>query len=108
MRDLLILLVLSAALFADTPAKTSIRGKLIQRDGKPALELSDHKLVPLDGDEPTRGVLKDKRLAGADLDATGHFTNPDQLLVGAIHTEGPPVCHGHNAPMLSNCYAVCC
>jgi hypothetical protein len=69
------------------PNTRSIRGKLTQRDGKPALELSDHKLVALDGDEPTRGVLNDKRLAGADMEANGHFANPGLFTVDPIHTK---------------------
>src|SRR6266478_6015161 len=92
---LLILLALTvAACFADGSGSTSIRGKLKQRDGKPALELSDHKLVPLDGDEPTHGVLKDKRLAGADLEATGHYSSSGLFMVDPIHTKALHVYHG--------------
>ena len=40
-----------------------------------------------DGDEPTKGVLNDKRLAGFDLEAKGHFTAPDKFLVDPIHTK---------------------
>jgi hypothetical protein len=69
------------------PNSSSIRGKLTQRDGKPALELGDHRLIALDGDEPTRGVLNDKRLAGVDMEATGHFANPGLFSVDPIHTK---------------------
>ena len=87
-RDLLILAVLSlSAGFAAAPATSSIRGALTQRDGKPAIELSGHKLIALDGDEPTRGILNDKRLAGADMEATGHFTTPDRFVVDPIYTK---------------------
>jgi hypothetical protein len=89
-RDLLILDLFSVvAGFAAVagPNTSSIRGKLTQRDGKPALELTDHKLVALDGDEPTRGVLNDKRLAGVDMEATGHYANPSQFTVDPIHTK---------------------
>ena len=92
-RELLILTLTVAACFADGSATTSIRGKLTQRDGKPALELSGHKLVPLDGDEPTRGVLNDKRLAGADLEATGHYSSPELFMVDPIHTKALHVYH---------------
>jgi hypothetical protein len=86
-RLLLIVGVLSAAAcLASSPAPTSIRGKLTQRDGKPVIELSDHKLVALDGDEPTRGVLNDKRLASADLEAKGHFAG-SVFMVDPIHTK---------------------
>src|ERR1051326_1830110 len=94
MRTLIVIALTAAACFADGAATPSIRGQLTPRDGKPALELNDHKLVPLDGDEPTRGVLKDKRLAGADLEATGHFTKPDLFLVDPIHTKALHVYHG--------------
>lgn len=90
---LLIALALSAACFADGLASTTVRGKLTQRDGKPALELSGHKLVPLDGDGPTRGILNDKRLAGADLEAIGHFSGPDLFVVDPIHTKALYVYH---------------
>src|ERR1700686_3224378 len=93
-RDALRLLALPAACFAgaaasvaDTPATTTVRGKLTQRDDKPALELSDHRSIALDGDESTRGVLKDKRLAGADMEAAGHFVNPNLFQVGPIYTK---------------------
>src|SRR5436189_6415554 len=93
MRTLILFALTAAACLADGPATTSIRGKLTQRDGKPALDLSDHKMVPLDGDEPTRGVLKDKRLAGADLEATGHYSAPDLFTVDPIHTTAMPADH---------------
>jgi hypothetical protein len=85
---LLVLAVLSlSAGFGAAPATSSIRGALTQRDGKPAIELSGHKLIALDGDEPTRGILNDKRLAGADMEATGHFAAPGLFVVDPIHTK---------------------
>jgi hypothetical protein len=86
-RDLLLWLALTPACFAKGPEGAKIRGKLTQRDGKPALELSDHRSVALDGDEPTRGILNDTRLAGADMEADGHFTSPGLFLVNPIHTK---------------------
>ena len=87
-RDLSILAVLTVvAAFAAAPATSSIRGKLTQQDGKPAIELNGHKLIALDGDEPTRGILNDKRLAGADMEATGHFANSGVFAVDPIHTK---------------------
>jgi len=86
---------------------TSIRGKLTQRDGKPALELSGAKLVPLDGDEPTQGILKDKRLAGADLEAAGHFANPSLFVVDPIHTKALHVYHDGNRHTISYWCSVC-
>ena len=86
-RRLFLLMFPAAACFAEGPAKISVRGKLRQpKDQAPAIESSDGKLIALDGDEPTRGILKDKRLAGADLEAIGHFANPNQFIVDPIHT----------------------
>jgi hypothetical protein len=88
LRRTFILNTLSAvAAFAAAPATSNIRGKLTQQDGKPAIETSSHKLVALDGDEPTRGILNDKRLAGAEMEATGHFTAAGLFMVDPIHTK---------------------
>jgi hypothetical protein len=65
---------------------TKLRGKLTQRAGQaPALETGDHKLITMEGDEAALKVLNDKRLNGADLEATGHFTAPDHFLVDPNH-----------------------
>ncbi len=86
-RRMFLLMFPAAACFADGPAKISVRGRLTQPNGQaPALETSDRKMIALDGDEPTRGILKDKRLAGADMEATGHFANPNEFIVDPIHT----------------------
>src|SRR6266545_7496198 len=70
------------------PKPETLTGKLVQAPGKaPALETPEHRLVWLDGDEPTRGVLNDKRLAGFDIQAKGHFTAPDHFLIDPIHTK---------------------
>ena len=80
------LLVLLASSWAAVPG-LSIRGKLTQSpDKKPALELGDHKLVLLEGDEPTMGVLNDKRLWGTDFEAIGHYNSPSHFEVDPIHT----------------------
>ena len=68
-------------------ANTAVRGTLVQREGQsPALETAEHKLIPLDGDTPTQGVLNDKRLAGADLTLKGHF-NSGRFAVDPMHTK---------------------
>lgn len=89
MRFLLLLLsaFLAAACFAEGPKPETIRGTLVARSGKPALETADHRFISLGGDEPTRRVLNDKRLAGFDLEAKGHFTAPDQFEIDPIHTK---------------------
>ena len=73
--------------FAAVPG-LSIRGKLVQSPGKkPALEISGQKLIQLEGDDSTLAVLNDKRLAGMDLEAIGHFNSPDRFEVDPIHTK---------------------
>jgi len=86
--SLLLFGCLAAACFAEGPTPVSIRGTLLQRPGKPpAIETTDHRVISLDADAPTQGVLNDKRLAGFDLEVKGHFTSPDQFLVDPIHTK---------------------
>ena len=64
-----------------------LRGKLVQTDGHaPAIETAGGKRVQLHGDEPTMGVLADKRLAGTDLEAVGHFDSPGKFEIDPIHT----------------------
>jgi hypothetical protein len=86
MRYVLVLAALALAAFAEGPKSESVRGALVQHEGKPALETAAHKFIFLDGDKPTLGVLNDKRLAGFDTQAKGHFTAPDRFLVDPIHT----------------------
>jgi hypothetical protein len=75
------------ALAADLHAGETLRGKLVLRDGKPpVVETAEHKLVTLDGDEPTRKVLGDLRLNGFEVEAKGRFTAPDRFLIDPIHT----------------------
>lgn len=80
------LLLLAASAPAGVPG-LSIRGKLTQSaDHKPALRLNDHQLVYLEGDQPSMGVLNDKRLWGTDFEIIGHFTSPEHFEVDPIHT----------------------
>jgi hypothetical protein len=65
----------------------SIRGKLTRsQDQKPALETAPGKLVYLEGDDATMGVLNDKRLWETDFEAIGHFNSPDHFEIDPIHT----------------------
>jgi hypothetical protein len=76
-----------AALAAD-PGPTVLTGTLTQREGKAAaLTLPDQKLVELDGDPDTRGVLNDKRLSGAKLEVRGHYAASGKFQVDPIHTK---------------------
>ncbi len=89
-------------------ATATIRGKLRQPDGKqPGLEMSDRKLIALDGDESTSGILKDTRLGGADLEATGHFANPGLFVVDPIHTKALHVYKGGKRYTISYWCATC-
>jgi hypothetical protein len=91
MRFCLCFLMLAAvsAFAADSHPGEALRGRLVLRDGKPpALETAEHKLVTLDGDEPTRKVLGDQRLNGFEIEAKGRFTAPDRFLIDPIHTHG--------------------
>ncbi len=66
----------------------AVRGRLTQPGGKPPiLETPDHKFIPLDGDAATLGVLRDKRLAEADLEALGQPSPGGVFQVGPIHTK---------------------
>lgn len=71
---------------ADTPTAT-VRGKLIQGENQaPAIETAEHKRIVLEGDGSTVHVLHDKRLAGVDLEAKGHFTAGDHFQIDPFHT----------------------
>jgi hypothetical protein len=92
--QLLLLSAMALGCLAEVPTSTQphahdsikLRGKLRQREGQqPALETSEHKLVTLEGDEAALKVLNDKRLDGAELEATGHFTATDRFRVDPNH-----------------------
>ena len=77
--------ILAASGLAAVPG-LSTRGKLTRSaDNKAVLELPGHKLIYLEGDEPTMGVLGDQRLWGTDFEAVGHFNTPDRFEIDAIH-----------------------
>jgi hypothetical protein len=75
-------------------ADATVRGRLTDAGGKPALQLKDGKLIQLTGGEDTMGVLKDKRLAGVDFEAVGTesagiFTvNPIHKRAMFVHKDG--------------------
>lgn len=79
-------LVFAGICLADA-ASVTVRGKLTQKPGQsPMIETAEHKVIPLDGDVPTQGVLTDKRLAGADLEVRGHYTG-NIFMVDPMHTK---------------------
>lgn len=68
--------------------RVSIRGVLQpQETPEPVLLLDGGVRVALTGDEPTRGVLKDARLRGADFEAGGHYEKPGRFEIDPIHTK---------------------
>jgi hypothetical protein len=72
---------------AADPAATSIRGKLVQGEGRaPAIETTDHKLIALAGDRSTEHVLRDKRLAGMEFELIGHFTGAETFQIDPAYT----------------------
>ncbi len=85
---LLILTVIAGvACAADAPPSTTLRGKLVVREGKPAvLETAGNKVVTLAGDKSTSEVLGDARMNGFEVEEKGHFTAPGQFLIDPIHT----------------------
>lgn len=63
-----------------------IQGVLKQADGKPPTLDTGERQIPLDGDADTKGVLNDKRLAGARLELKGKSLAAGTFLVEPIHT----------------------
>jgi hypothetical protein len=79
-----ILIVLALPVFAQP--KTSLRGKLASSGGKAVLETAQGP-IPLEGDEDTSKVLKDKRLDGMEAEAVGHFAQPGRFLLDPSYTK---------------------
>lgn len=72
--------------FAFGEEGVSVEGVLTTvSDGRPALRTSDGRLIYLDGDKPTLGVLHDARLQGTQFEAVGRFTAPDRFEVLPIY-----------------------
>jgi hypothetical protein len=85
MRFCLLLLAGTLGCLAAGPEQAVVRGKLTAHLGKPALETAGHRFISLDGDQDTREVLNDSRLAGFELEARGHFAAPGSFVVDPIH-----------------------
>ena len=74
----------ACAMASDVPG-ISIRGKLTRSsDKQPVLDPGNNKPIHLKGDHDTMDVLNDPRLAGSDLEAIGHFTEPDHFTINPI------------------------
>jgi hypothetical protein len=85
----------------------AVRGKLAGNEGKPALETADRKLVYLEADEPITGVLRDKRLKGADFEARGRFVAPDRFRIDPVHTR-PVSVYKDGKPLLVTYWCEVC
>ena len=84
---------MAASIWA-SPAQTSLRGKLVQNEGKPpAIETAGHKLVLVEGEPETLAVLSDDRLKDADLELLGAFAAPDRFTVGSFYTTKSMLVH---------------
>lgn len=89
---LVLLLGMGIGCFAENAvSQETLRGKLAQQGGQPAIETADHGRVALEGDRETKLVLNDTRLAGADIQVKGKFIGPGKstqakFQVDAIHT----------------------
>src|SRR5437660_3947783 len=92
---------------AESDGATTIRGTLTLQEGKPPALAVNGKLIALDGDEATRGVLSDTRLAGADMEANGRFASPGQFIVNPIHTKALFVYHDDKRHTISYWCKVC-
>jgi hypothetical protein len=86
--------VLFLALAAASFPQSSVRGKLVQRDGKPpALETAGRDLVVTEGEPESLEVLNDKRLAGLDIELLGHYDAPGRFIVGPFYTSTSIIVH---------------
>ncbi len=78
---------------AQTAAST-LRGKLLQTEGKPpAIETGAAQRIALDGEPETMAVVGDHRLAGADLELHGEFKTPALFVIGSFYTSKSMLVH---------------
>lgn len=82
-RRALFWLGLAARLAAAAAAR--LRGRLMQDRPEPALLNGEGKRIVLEGDDPTKAVLRDARLKGADFEVEGQFAGPERFTVNPIH-----------------------
>jgi hypothetical protein len=108
MRLFLCLLAFAAITLSAAEKTETIEGKLIVRAGSPSvLETTDHKQVELDGDTETRKVLRDQRLNGMDIHATGHFTAPGKFQLDPQHKRALTVHQHEKEQMITYWCEVC-
>ena len=94
MRWVPLLAILSAAVCLAAQPQATLRGKLVQPEGKPpAIQTVGNKLVSLDGEPESLEVLSDERLAGSDMELLGHYAAPDRFVVGSFYTSQSIIVH---------------
>lgn len=87
MRFCLCIFAIAALCYAADPQSTTVRGKLVIREGQPAaVQTAQGKKIPLDGDDSTRKVLADPRLDGFEIQAKGHYDSAGRFTIDPIHT----------------------
>jgi hypothetical protein len=85
-RRFLPIVLLAAPAFAFEDEGVSVQGELTATpDGRAALRTADGKLIYLEGDKATVGVLHDARLKGTQFEALGHLIAPDRFEILPIH-----------------------
>ncbi len=95
------------AVASDVPG-LSVRGKLTKSpDNKPALDPGGHKLIYLEGDDPTNAVLNDQRLAGADFEAIGHYKTAGHFVIDPITNKAMFVHKGSKRLMITYWCDIC-
>lgn len=83
MKACVFLFALAAFALSAAEKTETIEGKLIVRSGEAAtLEVAGQKPVALDGDATTRKVLRDERINGFTVQATGHFASGKFVIEG--------------------------
>lgn len=81
-------LLLAVATLAAAGGTENIKGTLTRAPGgAPLLRMADGKLVHLEGDKDTIGVIKDARLHEEQFEARGEWLGPDRFRIGPIHTK---------------------
>ncbi len=93
MRGIFLLgVIVALASGAAEPAQT-VRGKLVLKGGKPALETAAHKVIFAEGEPETMAVLEDARLQGMEVELSGRMKGGDVIEVGSFYTTKSIIVH---------------
>jgi hypothetical protein len=76
---------LALASIAFAQSSSSLRGKLIQQPDKDPVIEAGGRRVAIEADEDTWKVLRDERLAGADVELLGHANDAEHFTVAGTH-----------------------